>query len=131
MPNFIAKKTVKELLENDYVGMYEDIEFYRFKFDIEQVMFEECVFTEEYDENECVGEYYLMGEIDYNHYFGYECMDWNFEDLYGNKDANVLVVVLFREPYMDYEFPELGLCWDEEAGAKGKYVERKPKKTYY
>lgn len=90
--------TIKELKEM-FDGKYEDIEVYSpnetgahyptcFHTD-------NCNFTENYNEESEIGLYELMDEEYYNNSVMINtCEDADFEELYGNKEARVLCLML-------------------------------------
>lgn len=86
-------KTLSEV-KSDYAGEYIDIELYVINCPIGYgtVRLYEVKGVDEADDDSEVKECYLMDEAEYNRKFQ---TDFDFDDIYRDKNAKVLVVIIY------------------------------------
>lgn len=101
-------KEVKEIFKSNNpadVEVFRSTELPRFSHGFHGDFLDWCE-PEDYRENEEVEEYELMDEEEYNNSIqANSCVQFDFDDLYGNKKAKVLVIKLYHIP--EYEETEV------------------------
>ena len=85
--------TVKEI-KKIYKGRYDDIEFYRFRFNQKRIHTDYIEYIEDASDDAPVENFELMDEERYNFSVQANCENADFEAWYDKPDARVLVIIV-------------------------------------
>lgn len=85
--------TVAEIKEM-YKGRYDDIEFYKFRFNNRIIHTDYIEYIEGVSDDAPVEDFELMDEERYNFSVQANCEDADFKTWYGSSEARVLVIIV-------------------------------------